>query len=41
MICASLIHRKTMKAEPWRLISQKLAANLELLIVVKRALWSF
>jgi len=32
-ICASLNHRKNMKAEPSRLIPRKLAENLELQIV--------
>jgi len=38
---SSLIHRKTMKADPWRLISQKLAANPELLIVVGHDVFRF
>jgi len=33
-VCASLNHRKVKKAEPSRLISRKLAANLEVSIVV-------
>jgi len=32
-ICASLNHRKKMKAEPIRLIPRKLTANLELFAV--------
>jgi len=35
-VCASLNHRKVMKAEPSRLIPRKLAENLELLPVVTK-----
>jgi len=40
-ICASLNHRKKFKVEPSRLMSRKVTANLELLIIYLLNMYRF